>query len=268
MLQVEKSTNPQQWKHSQQLNLILTFMFAPVFDNQTSVREEMNELKIMKEANNYNSWLYSQLEAHKSKDSKILEIGAGIGTSVPFIFNDNKITLTDKDENSVKLLREQYYWSNKFKVLKLDIEKAKLSEKYDSILCINVLEHIENDFRALVNMGDMLKKDGELKLFVPAFRFAYGELDNTNKHYRRYSKSEVEYKLEMAGLKPISISYFNSLGLLGWFIYGRLLRRKQGSLKVTLFYDRFIVPVLAFIEKLIPIPFGQSIIAIAVKKWK
>ena len=135
----------------------------------------------------------------------------------------------------------------------------------DTIVCINVLEHVEDDVAALDNMFSILTEEGKLILLVPAFQFMYGTIDRLVGHYRRYSKRDIETKLVTAGFYVKSISYMNCIAPFGWFLNNRILKKQEESPYQVVFYDRFVVPWLRKIEQIFIPPFGLSLVVVGEK---
>jgi len=116
--------------------------------------------------------------------------------------------------------------------------------------------------------GILKDQQGTLLLQVPALGWLYGTLDELAGHYRRYDRKGLQTMLTQAGFEVQQIYYFNSFGVIPWFINARILRPRTLSnrsvgLQIKVF-DRFIVPVLRRSEKLVRLPLGQSLIAVAV----
>ena len=220
-------------------------------------------LKRMEKVQFYNNWLFSFIKPHIN--APILEVGCGIG-----VFTKK---LTDiGDTHAIDI--HKYYISKtkkaapKATVGKGDIEKGQLffkQKKFNTIINLNVLEHIKDDKKALKNMNKLLKPKGKLILLTPAHKYAFSPLDKNLGHYRRYTKKELSQKFIDAGFDIETVRYLNVIGLFGWFLNGKILRRKvipTSSLKIF----RIISAPFLFIEKLLPIPFGLSIFIVGVKK--
>ena len=113
-------------------------------------------------------------------------------------------------------------------------------------------------------MAGLVRPGGYIALVCPAFPFAMSPVDIATGHVRRYTRRSMTAALTEAGLEVIDLRYANSLGLLCYYAFTTLLR-KQPSKGVTMtFYDRRLVPVVRFAERLIKRPpFGQSVIAVA-----
>ena len=228
--------------------------------------EALSELELMSKAVNYNKWILEKIRNYLGK--RILEVGAGMGTFTSFFLDREKIISVDVAPNCVDYLKQRFKNIPQVDVLQMDVSgdsetKKILGEGIDTIVCLNVLEHIEDDLKALKNLRDVLIPNGKLILMVPAFPFAFGTIDQLDGHFRRYKKRELKNKLESCGFKLLKIFYFNSLGLWGWYFNNRMVKKKSNSLQQVLFYDRVFVPILSFFERIISPPFGQSLMVIA-----
>jgi hypothetical protein len=141
------------------------------------------------------------------------------------------------------------------------------SEHIDTILCTNVLEHVEADLAMLRAFAAILEPaDGRLALLVPAHQWLYGSMDEAAGHFRRYTRRHVRALLVEAGFRPMQVRYMNSAAVLGWWFAGRI--RKQGladpaSNAQVRFFDRFLVPVVRRVESFVAPPFGLSVLATA-----
>jgi SAM-dependent methyltransferase len=221
-------------------------------------------LEVMRLASWYNNWLFSLVEPQIS--GRVLEVGAGIGNFTELLADKYKVTAIDLDRRYVKKLKKKF--KDKVEVGLGDIEKGKyffLDRRFDTLLCLNVLEHIQNDEKALVNTRKLLKSKGRLVLLVPAHQAAFGSLDKNLGHFRRYSRNDLVGKLEKLGFSVESIYYLNWLGFLGWFFNSKTFKRKvvPGN-QLRLF--NFLVRPFLLIEKIIKPPFGLSILAVVKKR--
>src|SRR5207244_13246114 len=110
------------------------------------------------------------------------------------------------------------------------VSSGLLAERLDTVVCLNVLEHIEDDAASLRAMHDLLRpgggKGGRLVLLVPALRVLYGTLDEALGHFRRYVPDELAAQLRTAGFRVRHLEYFHLAGARGWCLTGRLLRRR------------------------------------------
>ncbi|HEX8737913.1 MAG TPA: methyltransferase domain-containing protein, partial [Pyrinomonadaceae bacterium] len=138
-------------------------------------------------------------------------------------------------------------------------------QKPDSIIYVNVLEHIEDDRHELKLIYDSLSDGGRCFLFVPALMALYGEFDRKLGHYRRYTKKELEDKCQAAGFKLLKSKYFDFAGVVPWYVNYRLLKSESLGGGAVSLYDKAVVPVFRKIESLVNVPFGKNILLIGEK---
>lgn len=209
-------------------------------------------LEIMSKASWYNNWLLSQIKGYLK--GNILEVGAGSGNFTSKLSKYGKVTAIDYDN----IYKNANYG---------DIENGKYffkNRKFDTIVCMNVLEHIKDDKKALRNIFNLLNLGGKLILLVPAHQWAFGPMDAGLGHFRRYTKSGVEKLLHYSQFTIHSSRYLNWLGLIGWFVNATILSKKlipEGQLGI---FDKIARPFL-FFEKFIKPHFGLSVLVIGEK---
>lgn len=139
------------------------------------------------------------------------------------------------------------------------------SRKFDSIVCINVLEHIADDRRDLYDYPERLAaRQGCLCLFVPAGPELYAPLDAAFGHHRRYTKAELAEKLDSNGFDLLTLRHFNLPGYFLWLVEFRLLKQQSFCARKVRIFDALVFPVIHWIETHVYTPpRGQSILAIA-----
>ena len=125
----------------------------------------------------------------------------------------------------------------------------------DTILCSNVLEHVEDDDAVLSRFYRFLPQGGRLVLLVPALRILYNTLDRELGHFRRYTKRELTQKLKRSHFHICSLKYFNFFGILGWFVNGTLLRRRVLPAGQVRKFNQF-VPLMVQMERWVPTLIG------------
>jgi len=135
----------------------------------------------------------------------------------------------------------------------------------DTVIAVNVMEHVERDADFLRAAGRALSSDGSLLLLVPAVPAIYGSLDRAFDHFRRYTRSGLRQLLLDAGFEIERLHYLNGIGVAAWFFAGRVLHRKTLGRTQVRFYDRWVIPWLRRIESKIHPPIGQSLLAVARK---
>ena len=194
---------------------------------------------------------------------RVLEIGSGIGNMSAFLVDRERLVLTDTREEYLDRLRTRFAKHPNIAVARLYLPNeigALAGQHFDSIICLNVLEHVEDDVAALRAMRRLLSPQGRLILLVPALPVLYGTMDKALGHYRRYQRRPLTSLLQATGFTVAHVEYFNLAGVPGWWFAGRVLRSPvipAGSLKL---YDA-LVPLFK-LERLLPWRVGQSLIAI------
>ena len=136
---------------------------------------------------------------------------------------------------------------------------------FDLIYSFNVLEHIEDDQKALTAAVSLLKKNGILFAYVPAFPLLYGSMDRALRHYRRYTKKGIRDKFLKSGLKILELRYYNFMGFWGWLINNRILNIKEQKSNQVKLFDH-ILPLQIKIEKRLEPFVGQNLLIIGKKE--
>jgi len=225
----------------------------------------LSTLEILTEAKNYNRWIaenfYSFLQA------PLLEFGSGIGNISELLSAYTPLCLTDTDERMLAHLEHKFSPIHDVSVNFLDITQPPpehLVGSFQTVIGINVLEHVEDDEKALLHLGTVLKPSGRLLLLVPAKKWAYTDLDKQLGHFRRYEKKELAEKLAKASFQIEKLYFFNVVGLMSWIIRDKL-QRSGGLRPYQISSFDSIVPILKRVESKISLPVGISLIAIAQK---
>lgn len=223
-------------------------------------------LGVLERAAKYNRWLYNMIEPYLGE--RILEVGAGMGNISRLMSGHRLLVVTDEERNYLLYLEAAFGKFQNIFVHFFDLNQEPGVEirefHFDTIVCMNVLEHIEDDLQALRRLRSLLVPGGRLVLLVPAMRRLYGSLDRFLGHHRRYEKPDLRGRLEQEGYRIHVLRYLNMIGALGWFVTARLLKRRTLSISGLRFFD-LLVPLLKLEEKVIP-PFGLSVLAVAEKK--
>lgn len=217
----------------------------------------------MSQAEWYNKWTLAKFASYLQGD--ILEIGCGIGNFTKSLLKFGNIWAIDINEGNLKQTK---FAVENAKVGFGDIEENQYfftKKSFDCIVCINVLEHICEDVKALRNMYKLLKKGGVLIMLVPAHPFLFGSIDESIGHFRRYKKNDLLNLFKKTGFVFEYVRILNFLGAIGWFISGKILKDKKiDKGKINLF--NLIASPFLFLEDLIKPSFGTSILVIARKK--
>lgn len=219
-------------------------------------------LKTFALTHNYNKWIVDLLRPFIGKN--ILEVGCGIGNLSRYLKNLGKLSCLDKSEYFLQHMKIDYPELNFYH---LDISDTKVrslkGEKFDTIICVNVLEHIEDDEMALLNMYHILNQDGRLLLLIPAMPALYNILDARLGHFRRYDKGALEKKIIKAGFGVEEMRYLNLVGMIGWFVRGKFYKKEPFPVLSTLIFDKLVG--LWKIGKFVRLPIGMSLFSVASK---
>ena len=216
-------------------------------------------------ADHYAGWIFELIEPHLG--AEVSEIGAGHGTFTGMLAAKAKrVVACDLSERCVSRLRERFADTESVQVLQGSVDSAAAHGPFDSVILINVLEHIEDDDGALAEISErLLRPGGRLVLWVPAFSLLYSDFDRKIGHYRRYRGPALRTQLSDAGYQVREVRYVNAVGAVAWLVLARLLRRTPTQGTPVKVFDRYFVPVLKRLESRWHPPFGQSVLAVAVR---
>ncbi len=241
------------------------------FDYKEIDAEGHETLEAIALADNFNEWMYQSIKPYCS--GRILEIGSGTGNiSQYFLAEKQPIMLSDIRENYCKLLSEKF--SNDKSLLgvkKIDLvspafenEYGDMTESFDTVYALNVVEHIENDELAIANAKKFLKKGGTLIILVPAYQMLYNRFDKELYHFKRYTASKMGDLFLKNGFSLQKKFYFNALGIAGWFVSGSLLKNRIIPESQLSFYNS-IVPLAKLADALLFRSIGLSVIIVGKK---
>ena len=224
------------------------------------------ELDAVAEAANYYDWIVDSFASHIGR--RCVEAGAGIGTVSELLLNrtaPQTLTLIEPAENNIPMLKKRFAGDPRVKVHYGYLEDLADSLQSDSVIAVNVLEHVEKDDEFLRAAYKALTPGGALLLLVPAIPAIFGSLDRAFDHYRRYTRSRLRNSLVAAGFEIETLKYLNMVGVAAWFVSGRVMKRTTLGRGQVRFYDRWIIPLVRRLESVVPVPIGQSVLAIARK---
>jgi SAM-dependent methyltransferase len=221
----------------------------------------------MQLAPNYFKWQARMVSRHLG--ARVLEIGCGVGNFTCHLLDRQHIIAIDKDPACILHLLERLGEHRHLTARAMDVLDPSFLEwkQYppDSVVMLNVLEHISDDARALQQVHAVLPPGGTLILLVPAFEALYGPIDANLGHHRRYSKRSIRRLADDQGFRVRTLRYLNSLGCIGWWVNSKISRKTEQSEAQIKFFDKNIVPLLSRLEALIAPPVGQSLFVVLEK---
>ncbi len=218
----------------------------------------------------YRAWIMALFGPHLC--GRLLEIGAGIGTfsrdfrALPAV---TQMTLVEPSKRQSDILKKTFEGADNVAIHGEAIERA-LAEipaaSVDTIVMINVLEHIEDDAAVVHALHEKLVRGGKLLIFVPALPLLYGAIDRKVGHWRRYTRSTLRACFAKAEYDISTLHYFDLLGVLPWLVMNRLLGRSNIDRRMARLYDRLGVPLTRGFEALVAPPIGKNLVLVAVKR--
>jgi SAM-dependent methyltransferase len=217
----------------------------------------------LERATRFNNWMASVVAP--SVGNRVLEIGAGIGNLTAMLLPRERYLATDVDPAYLHYLDCLGVGRGYLDVQPLDVDEPEhfreLEGRFDTVLCLNVLEHVRDPVVSLSNMFRALEPGGRLVLYVPQLPTLFSSLDRALGHRCRYSESQLRAELVEAGFEVESVEPFNRVGTIGWWLNGALLSRTHfGRFQLKAF--DVLVPLLRRIDGRLPLP-GLGLIAVA-----
>lgn len=235
-----------------------------------------NELELFSHAKNWKNYWGSKVKPYLG--TRVLEVGAGLGGTTQYLYDSKTIAhwtclepdlaLANGIEDKIKagLIPRCEILTDTLANLKKP--KTTLDGRqegaYDSILYIDVIEHIENDKAELLQTLPFLQTGGCLIIIVPAHQFLYSPFDEAIGHYRRYNMTRLKEVIPQ-DYEIVKAEYLDSIGLFASLANKLFLNQKYPTLKQILFWDRYIIPVSIFFDKLFFHNIGKSVLLVAKK---
>jgi len=215
-------------------------------------------------ATNYHDWIVDELAPFLG--NKVVEVGAGVGNLSALLLKTSvtRLYAFEPSENLFVILKEKFQSRPGVTLVNDFLENYELPEDVDSVLYINVLEHIENDRHELSIVRKVIRPGGHLLLFVPALAWLFSEADQQVGHFRRYHMKGLVERVEEAGFRIDRARYFDIAGIIPWYVNFVLLKKSFNPGSVAL-YDKLVVPPMRVIEKILTPPFGKNLLLVASK---
>ena len=237
--------------------------------DQTQHEYAASDLEIIEGAHRYGEHIFGLFRPFIGK--RVLEVGAGIGTmSRKLVRTSDLVIGIEPNASCVVRLEAAMRAEPKFSMLSCHLEECDLDDlrrkQLDTVYCVNVLEHIEDDVAALKMFRDAIVSGGHVLIYVPAIQAAYGPLDAELGHHRRYSKRTLAAAFSAADLELIRLQYANAIGLIGWMYNSHVTKARHHSVEQVKLFERFVAPWALPLERMIPPPVGSSLVAVGKKR--
>jgi glycosyltransferase involved in cell wall biosynthesis len=235
-------------------------------DTRFAKRDDLNVLRSMGKGRRHNAMLMKSISRHLGR--RVLEAGCGIGNLTACLLDRQRLVAADREPAYVQLTEQHYGHLDNVRTVIMDPSDAGAydrlrEERFDTVLCMNVLEHVQQPDEVLRSYFRVLVPGGHAVCLVPQYAGLFSHADIALGHLRRYSRAEMAGQLRQAGFEVVSLRAFNRLGALGWWINGRLLRRRTVSARQIGFFN--VLSPLAWLLERLPFLPGLSLIAVGRK---
>ena len=217
-------------------------------------------LENLKQADRYNHWIFEQIQPYLG--TNVLEVGCGNGNFTSFLAHEcDRVLAVDLDSEFTNSAKARLKSFHHVEVKTADITTWATNQKFDTIILLDVLEHIADDVAMLQKLLDLLESNGKLVIKVPALTSLYGSMDQAIGHYCRYSKKTLAKKFAQAHIHQFRIWPFNLAGIPGWWLNSKILQRNTPPASQVSLFNR-VVPILRAGENLIQPPIGLSLFGV------
>lgn len=222
------------------------------------------ELEIFAHAGNWKNYYGSLLKPHFGQ--RVLEVGAGLGATTLTLY-DKKVTewiCLEPDKNFYQLLEKRIQSKElpaACKAIHGTLANLNLNDLYDTIIYIDVAEHIENDKAETQMASQHLKPGGKLIILSPAHQWLFTPFDRAIGHFRRYSRTTLS-QIGPTDCTEVKIIYLDSVGMLLSLANKLLLQQSMPTVKQILFWDRWIVPISKLLDRILFFSLGKSVVGI------
>jgi len=244
---------------------IWTILRCALIDDTTTADPGRRTLRRIERLQRYNRYLWDRISPYVGR--RVLEVGSGTGNMTRYLSNRPLVVATDVRPEYIELLRRGFERAENVVVEPLDLTAAHYDSigryEIDTVVCLNVLEHIEDDRAVLARFYRLLPDGGRVILLIPMLRALYGSTDRALGHHRRYTKREITDRLGEAGFNTEYLAWLNALGIPGWFLNSRVLKRTTVP-GIQARINDFLTPLMRLEERL-RLPVGMSLLAVGRK---
>jgi glycosyltransferase involved in cell wall biosynthesis len=213
-------------------------------------------------ASKFNAWMADTIRNYCG--TRVLEIGSGVGNLTRKLIPRDQYVASDINPLYLEPLQGLSSNHPYLKATYCDVMDSasfpRLSEGYDTVICLNVIEHVEDDRKAMANIRSVLAEGGTAIVLVPNGPWNFGTLDEVLGHHRRYTKESLVKLGEDSGFVLEKLIEFNRIGTPAWFFNGKILRRRIFGLFQIWMLD-LLTPIFRLVDPILPFP-PLSLIAI------
>jgi glycosyltransferase involved in cell wall biosynthesis len=234
-------------------------------DTQFTTHEGYYILQSVRKARGFNRWIFANIQKYIGQH--VLEAGCGIGNFTEMLISRSRLICADLDDFYVEMISRRFGHLENVKTIKTDLATNELiesidGEKVDTVICINVMEHIPDDAAVLANFYKLLSPGGHAIILVPAHMWLYSKCDETLGHCKRYSQESLKAALQKAGFEVADVWEFNRLGVYGWWVSKQMQNATLSPRQMKL-YER-LLPIAKLLDRIKVGP-GLSVIGVGRK---
>jgi SAM-dependent methyltransferase len=226
------------------------------------------DLEAMSFAQRYHRWIVDEFAPFLGRS--VGEVGAGVGNVSEMLLaldGDRRVEQLTAFEPDVRMfadLERALAPEPRAQAIQGFFGADQAGAGYDSLVYVNVMEHVEHDRREMRHAFAALRPGGHLLVFVPALQWLYSPFDEKVGHYRRYTKRSLTSKARAVGFEIAHARYFDVAGILPWYVNFVLMKNEMAGAAVSL-YDNAVVPVMKRVERALPPPIGKNVLLAARK---
>jgi SAM-dependent methyltransferase len=200
-------------------------------------------LHALSAAPRFNRWMADTIRPYVGQ--RVLEIGSGIGNlSRTLVPGRKRYVATDINPEHLARLAARFPHRVNLEAHYCDLTRSSdftpFAGAMDTVICLNVLEHVEDDPVGLANIYSALDHGGRAIILVPEGQSVFGTIDVALGHFRRYSEEELTKKMEAAGFQVERVLRFNRVSRFPWYVSGKILKRTSLGWNQMQLYDRFV----------------------------
>lgn len=225
-----------------------------------------NELELFKYAHNWKKYYAKFIEGYLKND--VLEVGAGIGETTRSLCDGTQkcwvcIEPDGQLTKEMEIKKENGYLPFFIEIITGTLDGMDSNRKFDAIIYVDVMEHIENDAEELKKAANFLKPNGHIIILVPAHNYLFSKFDKSIGHYRRYNKDMLA-KVVPEGFQKVDLRYLDSIGLFASLANKWFLKQDYPKLKQIKFWDNYMIPMSKIVDAITFYSMGKTVVGV----WK